>query len=141
MEKQKKEILITGILIVVFLVFLVSTLAKRKGVKPAPSEMPRAENNQALPIFQKPDIPVPAQKELQWGRDPFALPGQGVAIQTGERFILSAVVWDENKPLAVIDGEVVKIGQQIGGYTVSKINKENVVLTKDGEEQIVHLYK
>lgn len=141
MEKQKKEILITGILIAIFLVFLISTLTKRKSVKPAPAEMPKVENNRTLPVFQKPDISVPAQKELQWGRDPFALPGQGVTIQTGGQFVLSAVVWDENRPLAVVDGEVVKIGQQINGYTVSKINKENVVLTKDGKEQTVHLYK
>lgn len=141
MEKQKKEILITGILIVIFFVFLGSTLAKRKSVKPAPAEAPKAESNQALPVFQKSEVFIPKQEELQWGRDPFALPGQEATAETGGQFILSAVIWDENKPLAVINGEVVSIGRKINGYTVKKINKENVVLAKDGEEQTVDLYK
>ncbi len=69
--------------------------------------------------------------EVQWGPDPF-LPkvriDQGSGNTSGQKYILTAVILGGEKPAAVIDGEVVHVGEKIGSNRVVKILKDSVVL-------------
>ncbi len=69
--------------------------------------------------------------EVQWGPDPF-LPkvriDQGSGNTSGQKYILTAVILGGKKPAAVIDGEVVHVGEKIGSNRVVKILKDSVVL-------------
>lgn len=133
MEKQKLEIIIISLSVVVFLVFLSSTITRK--TRKAPKETPITET-----IPSKTYKPV-TPEELQWGRDPFIL-YQYKSARTEEGLLLTAVIWDEEKPLAVINDEVVGIGQEIGGYRVIKINKNSAVLQKEeGQKITLELYK
>lgn len=136
MEKQKLEIIITGIAVVTFLVLLTSTLAKR----PKKTVTEPVKNIPTIEITQ-PDIgKTPKPTKLEWGRDPFILNPERPTQKEGV-FILTAVMWDEKNPYAIINGEVSYIGKEIDGYTVTKINKDSAVLKKDSEELIIELYK
>lgn len=136
MDRKKLEFIITGILIIIFLLFLVSTVKKR-------SKKSSEEISQEKPvekIVAQPNVSSGIETvKLNWGRDPFVLNPQK-PIKKGE-FLLTAVIWDELKPHAIINNEVVVAGQEIDEYRVIKINKDNVVLQKGDQELTIRLYK
>ena len=45
------------------------------------------------------------------------------------------IAWDENNPVAVINDEVVRVGDQVQGHSVVKIEQNKVTLS-DGVELI-----
>ena len=75
-------------------------------------------------------------------RDPFNWPPEQIArfreLDRGKRsglfagLNLTGIIWDQRKPLAVINGKMVGVGEWIKGAEVKKIHKESVVLRKDG---------
>lgn len=42
--------------------------------------------------------------------------------------------------LAVINGQSLKLGEQIQGYRVQQIKADSVVLQRDGEQLVLHLF-
>jgi len=72
-------------------------------------------------------------KSIELRRDPFtSLPILSEkSIQSG--FVLTGILWDKIKPLAIIDGEVVKKGNRVGNKVVVDIKRDRVVLS-DGQE-------
>jgi len=48
-------------------------------------------------------------------------------------FALTGILWDEVKPLAIIDGEVVKKGDKVGSKVIVDIKEDRVILS-DGQE-------
>lgn len=53
---------------------------------------------------------------------------------------LEGIVWDEDKgSIAVINGEIVREGQQIGAVKVLKIKKDAVTFDVNGEEVKIEL--
>lgn len=137
MDKKKIEIVVTIVAVLVFLGLLSSTLSKKKDVpKQKPAATPFSSAVKAQMTREK------LQDNLQWGRDPFVTAIYQVKTEVGTgSFMLSAVIWDENKPLAIINGEVVCVGDAVGGCRVIKINKDNAVIEKDGKEETIELYK
>ncbi|NQT22894.1 MAG: hypothetical protein HQ579_05575 [Candidatus Omnitrophica bacterium] len=63
-----------------------------------------------------------------WGRNPFA---PGSAGRGG--LSLSGIIWSKRSPKAVINSEVVSVGDNIGVYSVKEIKKDCVILS-DGTE-------
>ena len=45
---------------------------------------------------------------------------------------LTGIIWDKKKPLAVINGKMLGVGDTIKGAKVRKIDKESVLLRKHG---------
>ena len=53
---------------------------------------------------------------------------------------LSGILWDpQGKSSALINNQIVKIGDSIGGFKISNVTKNSVTLFKDGEEYIMRL--
>lgn len=75
-----------------------------------------------------------------WGRDPFFFDSviSGKTENLSE-FILNGIMWDKDNPYAVINNEVVKLGDKIGDKTVVEINEKNVVLEQDGQRHTLEL--
>ena len=48
------------------------------------------------------------------------------------RVVLTGILWDKDNPLAIIDDNVVKIGERVGNKTVIDIKRDRVILS-DGE--------
>ncbi|MCQ9208024.1 MAG: DUF2531 family protein [Omnitrophica bacterium] len=53
---------------------------------------------------------------------------------------LSGILWDsQGKSSALINNQVVKIGESISGFTIENITKDSVTLSKDGKEYTIEL--
>jgi type II secretory pathway component PulC len=52
---------------------------------------------------------------------------------------LEGIMWDNQKPFAVIDGGVVAEGDFINGKKVIKIHNESVILDNQGREEILKI--
>jgi len=80
-------------------------------------------------------------------RDPFIpLIGKGMRFlvpqeaKSIENIILEGIVFDpERGSLAIINGEVFKEGDSIGGLILSEVTKKSVVLTKDEKDYTITL--
>lgn len=135
---RKKDLIqlgITGVLAVV-LIFALSNASKKL------RRMPRLDSENALP---KPvDLAVVSEskslydmleqqaKLIELRRDPFT-----AAPITSEKTLqsgvdLTGILWDKDKPLAIIDGEIIKKGERVGSKTVIDIKRDRIILS-DGE--------
>lgn len=53
---------------------------------------------------------------------------------------LSGILWDpQGASSCLINNQIVKIGESIGGFMVENITKDSVTITKDGKEYILRL--
>jgi hypothetical protein len=78
-------------------------------------------------------------QEAKWGIDPFYPAETSSASYGTGGLILTGIMWDKDNPLAIINDNVVKIGDKLNEFTVSEINEKNVVLEKDGNECRIEL--
>jgi hypothetical protein len=89
-------------------------------------------------------INVAEMKVKSWGDDPF----RSIEKKTGEivssnvnRWRLSGIVYNSSKPLAIINGKSVSIGQQIGSATVIEIGPKTVILDNAGARVTLRVSK
>lgn len=99
-----------------------------------PSKARRGASETSTPVSSTSKIRMPLEREIKrsshpsWGRNPFSQPGAEVL----KRPTLSGIAWDEKSPSAIINDQIVGVGDQIGGSTVVAIRPNSVVLN-DGE--------
>jgi type II secretory pathway component PulC len=60
-------------------------------------------------------------------------------IETKKEIELEGIMWDKEKPFAVIDGTVVVEGDFIDNKKVIRINNESVILDNQGKEEILKI--
>ena len=60
-------------------------------------------------------------------------------IETKKEIELEGIMWDKEKPFAVIDGVVVAEGEFIEGKKVIRINNESVTLDNQGREETLRI--
>ena len=102
------------------------------GAAPEASSETRAAD---LPPHQSGEPALRAQQReraalLGWGRDPFTrggLSGQASGL------ILSGILWDAAHPMAIINGSMVHVGDDLDGYRIEAINQDHVSMT-DGAQ-------
>lgn len=71
-----------------------------------------------------------------WTHDPFRRrPGFAPISAKEEKFHLSAVLYDSEQQMAIINDQAVGVGDQVDGRTVSEIGKNYVILKRHGSEQ------
>ena len=68
--------------------------------------------------------------ELAWGRDPFT---GGSADSEVSGFDLSGILWDAAAPIAVINGQMLRVGDEVEGYRVVTITQDRVTLSDGGQ--------
>ena len=61
------------------------------------------------------------------------------AIETEKEIELEGIMWDKEKPFAVIDGAVVAEGEFIDGKKVIRINNESVILDNQGRQETLKI--
>jgi hypothetical protein len=69
--------------------------------------------------------------QLAWTRDPFVRGGSG--LMSG--YVLSGILWDATAPIAIINGEMLRAGDRLDGYRVTKIEQDRVTIT-DGDQTL-----
>ena len=82
------------------------------------------------PAFVTPGMSGQPRKSFysDWGRNPFAF-----SSAVSQDFILGGILWDVNKPAAIISGEVVVKGDSVGSYVVVEVQPDRVILN-DGKK-------
>jgi len=88
--------------------------------------------------------PSPAVREaqqdrvatLRWSRDPF-LRGSAVGQMSG--LMLSGVLWDDAQPMAIINGTMVQVGQELEGFHILAIGRDRVSVSDGTESFDLHV--
>jgi len=146
MDKKKIELIITGVLIIIF-IFVLANSFKRKRPPPAKVKPLPPEETEEIPILPLPKKEVgyrPAshealalQKErakLDWGVDPFYHPIKK-ELTSGLRLVLKGVsIGKGRRNFAFINDEIVGEGEKILGYEVVEVERDKVLLRKGKEE-------
>ena len=140
MKIKQQQLLLAGLAGVMVLVY---AKALRPSKHPSPVETVSSPGVSAVDGKEAPsEIAVPAvdtsQREAQreragrltWGRDPFA---KGVTEGQVGGMALSGILWDTKSPLAIINGQMLHIGDEVDGYHVTEITPERVAIT-DGAD-------
>lgn len=102
--------------------------------------------------FDLPPLPEDiAQKqklgaEQSWGRNPFVLnavvtPGQPAQQSLLSGLEVTAIVLRDGVGMAVIGEDIVREGDKLRGYTVTKISSGGIELEKDGEKVVMPYVK
>ncbi len=169
--KVSKPVVIIGIIGILLAGYIHFFTGKKKTPTPAPAapaaaaQAPAAAAPAGTPAKPGAAAPVVPTKEGQtaapqkfdkaqfdklgvaWTRDPFLLPktkeekklGQGQAQEI--TFKLVAIMEKGNERVAIIDHEVVKKGDIIGGETVQEIQRDRVILVRSGAKRVLNLVK
>ena len=146
-NKLNKNVLLKGVsprwnrgINIVFVIILLASLFSSCKKAPASAEkVERRGKKPAAGVIE--DKPIQEEKFLYAShdkRDPF-LPlvdkkGRPVSIVEGgvqfkaSDLYLEGIIWDEVKPMAIINDEVVSSGDKIRGVTIEKIEKDKVIL-------------
>lgn len=77
-----------------------------------------------------------AQREraatLSWQRDPFTRGGSAAGM-SGLK--LTGILWDPTAPIAVLNGEMRRVGEEVDGYRITAIDRDRVSIS-DGAETL-----
>ena len=73
--------------------------------------------------------------------DPFSLPKRGVVrkVRRQSEFSLEGIIWDRQKPLAIINDQIVSEGEVLEGRVIERIEKNRVILKGEGRSEIMTL--
>lgn len=86
------------------------------------------------PVVEK-TINVAEMKNKQWGDDPFRaiLKSSAKKISPSQpSWKLTGIVYNSNKPLAVINGKSVSVGDNVGDAKVVEIGRKSVIIERAG---------
>lgn len=147
MDKQKRQIIVTGVLVAALIVMAATNLKpkpkKRAPVLPsamavAPEVTPAAERKAASTIAATAsEKDLEGQKKiagLEWGLDPF-YHAVKTEIYQSSSFVLKGVSLGKNKDGYVfVNDQILTIGDTIAGYKVVEVQKNKVLLTKGSEK-------
>lgn len=145
-EKDKKEKMIVAVLIGILLLFVFYNVHRAQKQKRVPSP-PVSQPTGPTPTLETPlatsETP-PVKEVLAWKRDPFLLGiGKEGALPTLQLKV-SGIIYDETRPeatYAIINEEVVRIGDSLHGIKVTDIQSDYVRLKKFNQEVILYLYQ
>jgi len=133
MDKKRLEIIITVILGIIFLVVSINAvlvaIKKTKQRNAAQVFFPRS-----IPIAVKSPLTEVPENKPSWVRDPFS--GKLYSSTSEIELHLEGILWDPEKPAAIINGEVVKIGDKLTNGSRIITIKQNAVIVNDGERNI-----
>ena len=130
---KNKQLIILGVLILAFVVMIVMRSGKpqKKSVvaptaAPTKTVVPRTEElkERKMSTYQS------------WGRDPFAV---GSTRGLEGDLVLTGIIWEEGQPHCIINDKIAKVGQEVGGCEVLRIEKESVTVKVGDEIRILRI--
>jgi hypothetical protein len=136
-DKQTKQLVITGGLVAVLIFSLLGSLKKKPAKQVAPAQ-PLTQANAPAPTISspagafKPSDELTQQLErlkLSWGRDPFTF-GLDKGFQIGELKLKGISFGKDRGGFAFINDEIVKKGDTIGEYEIVDVQKDRVFLKR-----------
>ena len=132
----KKRQKIVYIIFVAAIIWGVYNFMGGKPVKPTDTSRPISKLESARTDTKNKSIDIEKYSSLEWGRDPFYYgPGQAkrfTAKTSQPVWKLGGILYDNDSPSAIINKIIVRDGDIINGARVVQIEKESVILDKDG---------
>lgn len=127
---NNKKLIIAIVLCIMAVISLIYGMrAAPKGERQAAPISEVSSQDEAVPTAPR-IIPIKRRAAKTnfnfWGRNPFVQ--EETAVKAVEKFTLNGIMWDEKKPLAIINNDVVGIGDKVGESRIVGITKESVIL-------------
>jgi len=133
MEKKRLEIIITVMLCVIFLAVLMNAVSTARKKTKERNALHMSSQGTASVVVNAPKTKV-GQDKLSWVRDPFS--GKLYSSTSEMELRLEGILWDPKKPAAIINGEVVKVGDVLASGSRVIAIKQNSVIINDGARNI-----
>ena len=149
MNKKNKELILAVGLIFVFIFVVIDGFKSKKGKNPKKVEakLNREDKNnekkeKVMPVVVKKTIGIASKENIEsqlqrntldWGKDPFYNRNKGTFSFTPVVVLTGISIGKDKKGLAMIDGEIVTVGDFVGEYRIVEIEKGKVGIEKDGE--------
>ncbi len=129
-KKDKIQLGITGVLVIILLLFLARAFEKKKRPVPVKTKEFVAEQKVKEPgLYTRLEQEI---KKMDFKRDPFSR--QSLSdLEESQDLHLSGILWDEVNPTAIINDEIVAVGGEINGKKIVEIRKDKVILEADGQ--------
>jgi hypothetical protein len=91
------------------------------------------------------DIDIELYSSLDWGRDPFYRPADKKNAYTHApvqpEWILNGILYDTISPAAVINKQIVRVGDSVDGAMIMNIEKQKVTLERNGSQFDLNISK
>lgn len=134
MGKNKQQLIILGAVVLIFLIAVVMRIGKpRQKTSGTPTIVPITT--------VAPKVEMPKERKTSaykdWGRDPFAV-GSAAAELSGD-LVLTGILWEEGKPYCIINGKIAKVGHEIAGCKILKIEKDSVTVKVGDEVRVLRI--
>lgn len=143
MNKEKLQLIVTAIAIVILIVIVAGNL-KKKPAKGQTSKTDPAQEALSKPAPEAAAVSFPAQAAVNdaelslqkeraksnWGRDPFTAAKISKEFSGANLQLRGISFGKDKKGLAFINNEIVKKGDIMGGYEVIEVEKHKVLLRK-----------
>ncbi len=141
-RKQKIELIITGVGIVILIYMFSGIFTKTRTVEsPENKASGHSVISDATNFSEKnpmEEIEGIADKK-PWGRNPFTFGAIASRAPGADSLELNGIVWDEYNPYAIVNNEVLKTGDVINGMTVLDIREKEIILDSGNEEYRLRL--
>jgi len=134
-QKDLIELGISGVLLAV-LIFVFGNAVKKpysRNIAPKAVDLSGIDQTDKIDSRSLYNLLEQQAKSIVLKRDPFTAAPIVSENNTQPGFVLTGIVWDKIKPLAIIDAEVVKKGDRFGNKVVVDIKRDRVILS-DGQE-------
>ena len=136
MTPQNKKLIILailGVLAIFSLIYgIVASPKTRRSPQTTESDI-QAERK--VPLAEKPILTQRIAKRTNyasWGRNPFTL--QETSSKAFKGLILDGIMWDKEKPIAIINNNIVQIGNNVSGNIVVDIKQDKVILNDGAKD-------
>jgi len=94
-----------------------------------------------LPAAQLADITDPFRLAIKRAKPQMDAEAQKTQEMEMSKYRLSAIIWDDAKPMAVINDDILSVGGKIGELEIKKIWRDHVICGHNGREYILRLYE
>ena len=134
--KKKIELIITGIGAIIF-IFLIISYAQKSWHKKIISKNAYPASTAAMTGSLE---SKKSWDKIKWGKDPFLMDTSNLKEhQDMAGLVLNGIVSGQENPYAIINNEIVKLGDKINDMFVIEINEKSVVLEQNGQKHILEL--
>ena len=138
-NRKKIELTITLIGIIFLIFMVVNNIQGQKGKKSALANKKESSSVSGAQVFSLENFETKPATAKSWGRDPFLLDSTNAGEQGMGGLILNGIVSDKDTPYAIINNDIVKLGDKVNGMAVIEINEKNVVLDENGQRHTLEL--
>ncbi|MDP2920812.1 MAG: hypothetical protein Q8O12_00385 [Candidatus Omnitrophota bacterium] len=146
-NKKRIELTLTGIGVIILIFLLANSILKPKANKTVTGSGDNPASEGSIVSFTNSEPrATPVRRSLgeggsdaKWRRDPFLLEATVVKEEGVDNLTLNGVISDSANSYAIINNDVVKLGDKVNGMTVVEIREKSVVLDENGQKHTLEL--